>query len=148
MKYFRLTIERSSDRKLLQAMIHSWHSARKINTFKTNGLQGKGRPLFKKQRDKWFTEHSLRFQPIWMMRKDFLTSHRDLLCRLECWQCINRWSKLRTIKLGFAKLSPKSKKWPMILLYTKQVHKAKSRYAMGISATQDRRGQFRLQTVQ
>lgn len=69
----------------------------------------------------------------------------DLLHRLEYWQCVNRWSKLGTIKLGFAKLSPKSKKWPIILLYTKKVHKAKSRYAMGISATQDKHGQFRLQ---
>jgi len=52
MEYFILTIERSSDCKLLWAMIHSWLSAKKINTFKTNGLKGKGRPLFKKHRDK------------------------------------------------------------------------------------------------
>lgn len=55
------------------------------------------------------TEYSLRFQPIWMMRKNF-KSRKDLLQRLEYWQCINRWSKLGTIKLGFAKLSPKSMK--------------------------------------
>lgn len=44
-----------------------------------------------------------------MMRKNF-KSRKDLLQRLEYWQCINRWSKLATIKLGFAKLSPKSMK--------------------------------------
>lgn len=31
-------------------MIHSWLSARKINTFKTSGPKGKGRPLFKKHK--------------------------------------------------------------------------------------------------
>lgn len=36
--------------------------------------------------------------------------HKDLLHRVEYWQCINRWSKLGTIKLGFAKLSLKSMK--------------------------------------
>lgn len=55
------------------------------------------------------TEYSLRFQPIWIMRKNF-KSHKDLLLRAEYWQCINRWSKLGTIKLGFAKLSLKSMK--------------------------------------
>lgn len=55
------------------------------------------------------TEYSLRFQPIWIMRKNF-KSHKDLLHRAEYWPCINRWSKLGTIKLGFAKLSLKSMK--------------------------------------
>lgn len=51
------------------------------------------------------TERSLRFQPMWMMRKDFLTSPKDLLHRLGYWQRINGWSKLGTIELGFTKLS-------------------------------------------
>lgn len=48
------------------------------------------------------TEHSLRFQPVWVMRKDFLMSHRDLLPSRECWRCTNSWSTPGTVTPGFA----------------------------------------------
>lgn len=51
-------------------MIHSWLSARKINTFKTSGPKGKGRPLLKSTRWMIYRAESS-FQPIWMRRKDF-----------------------------------------------------------------------------
>lgn len=101
-------------------MIHSWLSARKINTFKTSGPKGKGRPLLKSTRWMIYRAESS-FQPIWMRRKDFFTSPRDLVHGLGYWQCINRWRELGTVELGFAKLAPKSKKWFLILLCTELI---------------------------
>lgn len=71
------------------------------------------------------------FQPVWMRRKDFFTSPKDLAHKLGCWQGIKRWRELRTTELGFPKLTRKSKKWPSSIA-VQRVHKAKASLAVAI----------------
>lgn len=71
------------------------------------------------------------FQPMWMRRKDFCTSPKDLVHRLGYWQCINRWGGTRNYQAEICKTHCKEQEMtPYIAVH--RVHKAKSRLAVGI----------------
>lgn len=113
-------------------MIHSWLCARKINTSKPSGPEGKGRPVFKKHKmnDLQSTMH---FSACMDEEEGlfYVSSPKDLAHKLGCWQGINRWRELRTTELGFPKLTRKSKKWPSSIA-VQRVHKAKASLAVAI----------------
>lgn len=98
-------------------MIHSWLSARKINTFKTSGPKGKGRPLLKSTRWMIYRAESS-FQPIWMRRKDFFYISPRFNARTRILAAHQQMEGTGNYRAGICKTPPKSKKWLLILLCT------------------------------
>lgn len=111
-------------------MIHSWLSARKINTFKTSGPKGKGRPLFKKHK---INDLQSRIQfPAYVDEEEGLL-YVSQRFSAQTWILAvhQQMGGTRNYRAGICKTHCKEQEMtPYIAVH--RVHKAKSRLAVGI----------------